>query len=194
MGKKIVLVTIVAALAMIVAMAGNAIAADCENTHVINELQIPLIALGVKNLAIAATPDGILVTDKSKSDKIKNYVLDNRPMYEKRVWGEYTVLDCRLQSDGHNSLTKHLIIKPGQHISYQRHKYRSEMWTFVDGIGKLIIDDVISKVGRGDTAYIKPGMKHAIKADTELHIIEVQLGSELTEDDIERLDWNWQDF
>ena len=68
------------------------------------------------------------------------------------------------------------------------------MWTIVDGIGKLILDGVVSKVGRGDTAYIKPGMKHAIKADTELHIIEVQLGSELTEDDIERLDWNWQGF
>ena len=108
-------------------VSGNALAADCENTHVINELQIPLIALGVKNLAIAATPDGILVTNKTSSDKIKNYVSENRPMYEKRVWGEYTVLDYRVQSDGHNSLTKHLIIKPGQHISYQRHNNRSEI-------------------------------------------------------------------
>ena len=76
-------------------VSGNALAAECESTHVINELQIPLIALGVKNLAIAATPDGILVTDKDSSDKIKNYVSENRPMYEKRIWGEYTVLDYR---------------------------------------------------------------------------------------------------
>ncbi len=173
-------------------VAGNAVAADCENTHVINELQIPLVALGVKNLAIAATADGILVTEKSKSDKLKDYVTDNRPMYEKRVWGEYQVLDYRMKNDGQNFLTKHLIIKSGQHISYQRHAHRSEMWTFVDGDGSLILDDVITKVGRGDMAYIKPGMKHAIKANTELHIIEVQVGDELTEEDIERLNWDWE--
>lgn len=170
---------------------GNAVAADCENTHVINELQIPLIALGVKNLAIAATPDGILVTDKSSSDKLKGYVSDQRPMYEKRVWGEYQVLDYRIQGDGQNFLTKHLIITSGQHISYQRHSHRTEMWTFVEGTGKLILDGKIKSIDRGDTAYIRPGMKHAIKADTELHIIEVQVGNELTEEDIERFDWDW---
>ena len=173
-------------------VSGNAVAALCENTHVINELQIPLIALGVKNVAIAATPDGILVTDKDSSAKIKDYVADSRPMYEKRVWGEYRVLDYRIQNDGLNFLTKHLLIRPGQHISYQKHSHRSEMWTFVDGTGKLIIDGVITEVQRGDTAYIKPGMKHAIKAVTELHIIEVQVGDELTEEDIERLDWDWE--
>lgn len=173
-------------------VAGNAVAVDCENTHVINELQIPLVALGVGNLAIAATPDGILVTDKRKSDKLKDYVADRRPMYEKRVWGEYQVLDYRIQSDGQNFLTKHLIITPGQHISYQKHAHRTEMWTFVDGTGKLILDGVVTEIGRGDTAYIKPGMKHAIKAVTELHIIEVQVGDELTEEDIERLDWDWE--
>lgn len=173
-------------------VAGNAIAPLCEDTHVINELQIPLIALGVKNLAVAATPDGILVTDKKASDKLKDYVFIQRPMYEKRVWGEYKVLDYRLQNDGQNFLTKHLIIKQGQHISYQRHYHRTEIWTFVDGIGKLILDDIITDVGRGDTAYIKPKMKHAIQAETELHIIEVQIGDDLTEDDIERLNWNWK--
>lgn len=172
-------------------VAGNAIAVDCSNTHVINELQIPLIALGVNNLAIAATPDGILVTDKKKSDRLKDHVIDQRPMYEKRVWGEYQVLNYRIQMDGQNFLTKHLIIIPGKHISYQRHQHRSEIWTFVDGTGKLILDDVVKSVGRGEIAYIQPGTKHAIKADTELHIIEVQVGDELTEEDIERLNWDW---
>lgn len=170
---------------------GNAVAVDCVNTHVINELQIPLIALGVSNLAIAATPDGILVTDKKASDRLKNHVVDQRPMYEKCVWGEYQVLDYKNQPDGQNFLTKHLIITPGQHISYQRHTHRAEMWTFVDGTGKLILDDKVTEIKRGDTAYIRPGMKHTIKADTELHIIEVQIGDELTEEDIERLDWDW---
>ena len=172
-------------------VAGKAVAVDCTNTHVINELQIPLIALGVDDLAIAATPDGILVTDKKKSDKLKDHVVDQRPMVEKRVWGEYQVLDYRIDPDGQNYLTKHLIITPGQHISYQRHQHRSEIWTFVDGTGKLSINGEIKKIGRGDMAFIQPGTKHAIKADTELHIIEVQVGDELTEEDIERLDWDW---
>ncbi len=172
-------------------VAGNAVAAECEDTHIINELQIPLIALGVKHLAIAATPDGILVTDKGSSDRLKEYVSDKRPMYEKRVWGEYQVLDYRIQDDGNNSLTKHLIIKPGHHISYQKHLHRSEIWTFTDGNGTLILDGNTTEVRRGDMACIKPGVKHAIKANTELHIIEVQVGDELTEEDIERFDWNW---
>ncbi len=172
-------------------VAGKAVAADCENTHIINELQIPLIALGVKNLAVAATPDGILVADKESSDKLKNYVADQRPMYEKRVWGEYKVLEYLRHADGNNSLTKHLIIKPGCHISYQKHSHRSEIWTIVEGEGKLILEQNITPVKRGDTVNIKPGMHHAIKADSELHIIEVQIGEELTEEDIERLDWDW---
>ena len=173
-------------------VAGNAVAPDCVNTHIINELQIPMVALGVKNLAIAATPDGILIADKDSSDKLKDYVTDQRPMYEKRAWGEYMVLDYRNQEDGNNSLTKRLIIAPGQHISYQRHLHRSEMWTIIDGTGKLILNGEITPVKRGDMVHVKPGMKHAIKADTELHIIEVQIGDELTEEDIERLDWDWE--
>ena len=175
-------------------VAGNAIAVDCSNTHVINELQIPLIALGVNSLVIAATPDGILVTDKKKSDKLKDHVIAQRPMYEKCAWGEYQVLNYRIQMDGQNFLAKHLIIIPGKHISYQRHQHRSEIWTFVDGTGKLILDDVVKSVGRGEMAYIQPGTKHAIKADTELHIIEVQVGDELTEEDIEILNWDWTTF
>ena len=63
----------------------------------------------------------------------------------------------------------------------------------MDGTGTLILDGVMREVRRGDTAYITPGMKHAIKADTELHIIEVQVGDELTEEDIERLEWEWKE-
>ena len=173
-------------------VSGNAVVSDCDNTHVVNELQIPLVALGVKNVVIAATPDGILVINKDSSDRLKDYVIARRPMYEKRCWGEYQVLDYRVNENGQNYLTKHLIIVSGQHISYQIHKHRTEIWTFVEGKGKLIINGEIKPVVRGDTAYIEPGTKHAIKADTELHIIEVQVGDELTEEDIERLDWDWK--
>lgn len=170
---------------------GNAVAVSCSNTHVINELQIPVIALGVTNCIVAATPDGILVSDKEKSPELKSYVADARPMYERRGWGEYKVLDYKVHQDQNNSLVKELILTPGQHISYQRHKHRTEVWTFTEGTGELILDGEVKEVRRGDVAVIKAGVKHAIKGITELHIIEVQIGDELTEDDIERLDWDW---
>ena len=174
-------------------VSGNAVAEGCYNTHVINELEIPLIALGIKNAVITATPDGILVSDKEKSPELKNFVADSRPMYERRSWGEYKVLDYKRHTDEQTSLTKELIINAGQHISYQRHQHRTEIWTFTEGTGELIVDGEVKEVHRGDVAVIKPETKHAIKAvDGELHIIEVQIGNELTEDDIERLDWDWE--
>ena len=178
--------------AMADAVSGNATADGCENTHVVNELGIPLIALGIKDAVIAATPDGILVSNKESSPKLKDYVESSRPMYERRGWGEYKVLDYKLHEDGNNSLVKELIITPGEHISYQRHKHRTEIWSFTEGKGELIIDGKRRQVERGDIAVITPGIKHAIKGISELHIIEVQIGDELTEEDIERLDWDWE--
>ena len=171
---------------------GNAVSSGCQNTHVINELQIPVIALGVKDCIVAATPDGILVSDKEKSPELKSFVADSRPMYERRGWGEYKVLDYKVHQDQNNSLVKELILTPGQHISYQRHNHRTEVWTFTEGTGELILDGEVKEVRRGDVAVINAGVKHAIKGITELHIIEVQIGDELTEDDIERLDWDWE--
>lgn len=171
---------------------GNAVVDGCVNTHVINELSIPLIALDVNDCVIAATPDGVLVSSKEKSPELKEYVSDARPMYERRGWGEYKVLDYKRHMDKQNSLVKELILISGEYISYQRHKHRTEVWTFTEGTGELILDGVVKNVHRGDVAVIPAGMKHAIKGVTELHIIEVQIGDELTEDDIERLDWDWE--
>lgn len=178
--------------AMMESTTGNAVVDSCDNTHVINELEIPLVALGIKNAIIAATPDGILVSDKEYSPRLKDYVENARPMYERRGWGEYKVLNYRTHQDKQNSLVKELIISPGEHISYQRHFHRMEIWTFIEGTGELIIDDKARKVSRGDTVIIQQGVKHAIKGITELHIIEVQIGDELTEEDIERLEWKWE--
>ncbi len=170
---------------------GNATVDDCPNTHVINELSIPLIALGIKDAVIAATPDGILVSDKNSSPKLKDYVASSRPMYERRFWGEYKVLDYKVNSAGINSLVKELIILKGRNISYQRHNHRTETWVFTEGKGELIINGESRKVSRGEVVVITPGTFHAIRSITELHIIEVQTGIELTEEDIERFDWDW---
>ena len=180
--------------AMTDAVGGNAILGEnCQNVHVVNELSLPIVALGLKDIVIAASPDGILVSDKNASAHLKKYVPNNRPMYEKRIWGEYKVLDFQSYDNGKKCLTKELIIIPGKHISYQRHQHRNEIWTFVKGTGFLVINGVTTKVKAGDNAYIKAGDFHAIKAIDELHIIEVQIGDELVEEDIERFDWNWNE-
>jgi len=171
---------------------GNAIVGEnCQNVHIVNELSIPIVALGLKNVIVAATPDGILVSDKTASTQLKKYVPNNRPMYEKRIWGEYKVLDFQSYDNARKCLTKELIIIPDRHISYQRHHRRNEIWTFVKGTGLLVLNGKTTKVQAGDNICIKAGDLHAIKAIEELRIIEIQMGEELTEEDVERFDWNW---
>lgn len=172
---------------------GNVILDNSANTHVINELEIPVMCIGTNNLVIAASCDGILVSDKAQSENIKHYAdkLQRRPMYEERRWGEYKVVDSVEYGDGHKALTKQLTIKAGKSISYQIHHHREEVWTFIDGEGLLLIDGEVRKVGQGDVVHIRKEMKHAIKAVKDLCFIEVQMGTELTEDDIERFEWEW---
>lgn len=166
---------------------------ECVNTHVINELSIPVLVLGARDMVVAASPDGILVADKHKSSYIKPYAQEvgSRPMYEERRWGEYKVLDYNQYDDANKSLTKHLTIRAGKSISYQKHNHRDEIWTIVDGTGELLIDGHVRNVRRGDVAYIVKGQLHAMRATSDLQFIEVQIGAELAEDDIERFEWEW---
>lgn len=166
---------------------------NCENTHIVNELAIPIVGLGLKNIVVAASPDGILVSDKEASSYLKKYVPDSRPMFEKRIWGEYRVLYFQQFENGKKCLTKELVIIPTKNISYQKHNHRNEIWTFVKGTGLLVLNGKVTKVQDGDSVYIKQGDLHAVKAIDELHIIEVQIGDELTEEDIERFEWNWDE-
>lgn len=173
---------------------GNAVmGAHCENTHVINELQNPIYVDGLKDVVVAACPDGILVCGKEHSEEIKKAVenLTPRPMYEERRWGTYRVLDDSYYADGHHALTKSITLKPGKNISYQIHHHRSETWTFVQGEGIFVLDGKEQNVAAGDTVVIPVEHWHAIKAITELTFIEVQSGNPLVEEDIERTEWKW---
>ncbi len=173
---------------------GNvALGEQTENTHVVNELGMPVFCNGVKDIVVASSPDGILVCGKEYSENIKNYVdnLSPRPMYEERRWGSYRVLDSTTYSDGCMSLTKVIQIKSGRYISYQIHNNREEVWTVVDGEGVVVLDGETRNVSRGDVVVINQGQKHAIKATTDLQIVEVQMGSSLVEEDIERFEWEW---
>ena len=163
------------------------------NTHIINELEHPIMCIGARNLVIAASHDGILIADKNKSESIKTYAdrLQRRPMFEERRWGKYKVVDTAEFPDGYKSLTKQLKIKSGKNISYQVHRHRDEVWTFIDGEGELVLDGIRSVAGRGNTVIIRKGVKHAVKAISDLTFIEVQSGDLLVEEDIERFDYKW---
>lgn len=164
-----------------------------SNTHIINELDIPLMCIGTKDLIVAASPDGILVSEKSRSEDIKAFAdkLKRRPMYEERRWGEYRVIDFVEFPDGFSALTKRLKLNPGCSISYQVHSCRDEVWTFIDGEGEIILNDERKKVLRGMTVHIPKGMRHALRAITSLTFIEVQSGSNLVETDIVRYPLEW---
>ena len=175
---------------------GNAVMGPhCENTHVINELQQPIYVDGLKDVVVAACPDGILVCSKEHSEDIKHAVtgLASRPMYEERRWGTYRVLDDSYYADGRHSLTKSITLRPGKNISYQIHHHRSETWTFVQGEGIFVLNGQEQLVKAGDTVIIPVEHWHAIKALTELTFIEVQSGNPLIEEDIERTEWKWSE-
>ncbi|WP_341284631.1 sugar phosphate nucleotidyltransferase [Priestia megaterium] len=172
------------------------ISADSENVHLINELDIPVTVLGGSNLIVAASPDGILVSDKEASPRIKELVgeFENRPMYEERRWGWYRVLDYTKLEEGKEVLTKRIGIAAGKNLSYQLHDYRDEVWTIIKGEGEFVLNDELRTIKPGDVIQIQAGDKHAVKALTDLEIIEVQTGSQLIEEDIVRLFMTWEDI
>lgn len=166
------------------------------NTHLINELNIPVCVLGVSNLIVATSPDGILVSEKEASPQIKEILKDDnqRPMYEERRWGCYKVLDYTRNARGEEVLTKRIIVGADKNFSYQYHLKRNEVWTVVSGQGELILDGELRLLNQGDVISILAGSKHSVKAVTELEIIEVQMGSELVEEDIVRIEMEWADI
>lgn len=173
---------------------GQGIAVQCENTHVVNELGIPLVAMGMNGVVVVATPDGILVADKEHSSAIKGVVesFSGRPMYEERRWGSYRVLDYMKMADGIEAITKMIELIPGCNISYHKHMQRTEIWTIIQGAGELVLDTRIIRVAPGDVVRVFPEQWHAIRALDKLQFIEIQRGPELVEEDIARrfMDWN----
>lgn len=169
---------------------------DSSNTHVINELDIPITVIGAPNLIVAASPDGILVSDKNASTRIKEVLQfgDQRPMYEERRWGRYRVLDYVKYPNGNEVLTKRICVLQGKNLSYQYHLLRSEVWTVVSGQGEMILDGRVRMIGKGDVVIISAEAKHSLRAITNIEIIEVQTGSELIEDDIVRLAMDWDEI
>lgn len=152
----------------------------CENTHVVNELNIPILCMGCKNMVIAASGDGILVSDKEQSSYIKPFVeeMTGQVMYAEKSWGSFTVLDVQEES-----MTIRVVLKPGNSLHYHSHEHRDEVWTVAKGTGSVILDGKKRKVGPGDVVSMPAGCKHTVYAETQLQLIEVQLGREISVED-----------
>ena len=158
-------------------MGKGILGAGCENVHIINELNVPVLCMGLKDTIVAASPEGILVTDRESSAHIKPYVdgIEQQPMFAEKSWGSYHVLD--VQPEG---LTVKVTLKAGAQLNYHSHEHRNEVWTVVSGEGETLIDGMTQRVGPGDVITILSGCKHRVKALTELTLIEVQLGKDIT--------------
>lgn len=157
----------------------------CENVHVINELDLPLLCMGLKDVVVSASPDGILVSDKNQSSYIKPYVdnIEGQIMYAEKSWGSYRVMDVEDES-----MTIKVTLKAGHQMNYHSHEHRNEMWTIISGEGRTIVDGMEQSVSGGDVITMQAGCKHTIIADTELKLIEVQLGREISVDDKKKHD------
>jgi mannose-1-phosphate guanylyltransferase len=161
---------------------------QCANVHVVNDLDIPVIALGLKDVVVAASPDGILVSDKERSGYVKDYVekLEEQVRFAEKSWGEYRVLDMQEESE-----TVKITIHAGHRLSYHSHEHRDEMWTIISGKGRTIVDGMEQNVEPGDVITMQAGCRHTVFADTELQIIEVQIGKEISSQDKIKYELEW---
>lgn len=149
----------------------------CESTHIINNLDIPVLAMGLKGITVAAGPDGILVASKTGADEIKTYVekIDNGIKYAEKSWGVFRVIDVE-----EDSITIKASLDAGDHMNYHSHEHRDEVWTIVSGNGMVVLDGKRRDVGPGDVIRINRGVKHTIMAVEDLVLIEVQMGKDIS--------------
>lgn len=105
-------------------------------------------------------------------------------MYAEKSWGTYTVIDVQP-----GSMTVKVSMRAGEHMSYHSHDYREEVWTVVSGSGKAVVDGMEQKLRVGDVITIAAGCKHTVIAETDLDIVEVQIGETLSVEDKEKYDF-----
>lgn len=172
------------------AMDGNAVGKaifdeTCENTHVVNELNVPVLCMGLKDVVVSASPEGILVSDKNQSSYIKPFVddIDQQIMFAEKSWGNFRVLD--IEDD---NMTIKVTLNAGHQMNYHSHEHRDEVWTVISGNGTAIVDGSKTSVKPGDVITMKAGSKHTMVAETELHVIEVQIGKEISVHDKKKYD------
>ena len=158
----------------------NIVSDNSNNVRVVNELNMPVLCVGCNNIIVAASAGGILVSDLNTSTEIKPYVntLIEKVMFAERTWGNFLILD--VQKD---SLTIKITLLKGRRMNYHSHERRKEIWTIISGRGTVIIDGESREVAAGEIINLPVGCKHTVCAATDLHIVEVQLGNDISSKD-----------
>ena len=160
---------------------GDAVLDDgCRNTHVVNEMDVPVLVMGGQNLIVAASPEGILVADKAASSYMKPYVerISQPVMFAEKSWGSFRIIDVEDES-----LTIKVTLNAGHAMNYHSHAHRREIWTVVSGCGTVRLDGTVRPAAAGDVIDIPAGMKHKISARERMVVIEVQVGSSISKED-----------
>ncbi len=152
----------------------------CKGVHILNELNVPIIAMGLQDVVISASPEGILVSDKEQSSYIKPYVdgIDQQIMFAEKSWGSYQVMDVEPEA-----MTIKVILNPGHSMNYHSHKMRDEVWVVLSGEGRTVVDGMEQHIKPGDVITMSAGCRHTVFADTELKLVEVQLGTDISVED-----------
>ena len=152
----------------------------CRNTHVVNEMDVPVLVMGAQNLVVAASPEGILVADKAASSYMKPYVerISQPVMFAEKSWGSFRIIDVE-----EGSLTLKVTLNAGHAMNYHSHAHRREIWTVVSGCGSVRLDGAERPAAAGDVIDIPAGMKHKISARERMVVIEVQVGASISKED-----------
>ena len=175
---------------------GDVVVQDCRNSYIRGESRL-VAAVGLEEVVVVETKDSVLVTTKNRSQDVKHIVDDlkrsdrdeatlHRQVF--RPWGSYDSIDG---DDGFQ--VKRLIVNPGAVLSLQKHAHRAEHWTVVRGVARITLDDKEFDLNVNESTYVPIGAVHRIANpyDEPVHIIEVQCGDYLGEDDIVRLEDNY---
>lgn len=167
----------------------------CRNTQVINELAMPVAAVGTRDLVIVAARDGILVTDKNEAARVKELTakLHSRPMFEERRWGTLETLDDT-EAAQLSTLTRKIHIYDGMTSSYHYHRERDEIWTILKGTGELILEGNRISLSPGKAVCIRKNQRHAVKALKDFEYIEIHVGTSVGSDDIHRITFEWDEI
>jgi mannose-1-phosphate guanylyltransferase/mannose-6-phosphate isomerase len=172
---------------------GNVIAEDTRNCYLRSEAGL-VAAIGIEDLVVVATADAVMVAPRNRTQDVKKLVArlvkDRRDEADAlptvhRPWGTFTSLH-----NGHRVQVKHIMVKPGGKLSLQMHHHRAEHWVVVQGTAKIRRGDQEMMLSEDQSTYIPIGTAHRLEnpGKIPLHLIEVQSGSYLGEDDIIRLE------
>ena len=172
---------------------GNIYSRKTKNTYISSDTR-SVVSLGLDGVIIVDTPDALLVSSmdmdqsvKEMTEQISKDSVNQISLYEDihRPWGTYTVID-----QSKTFLVKRIKVNPGAKLSLQKHQHRSEHWVVVKGEARVTCNEDCFILKENESTYIPIGSIHRLEnlKSQELEIIEVQTGSLLSEDDIERFE------